>query len=94
MAFALAKRGARVYIASRNFERLEKVALEINCIPIKADLTTRNGCIALAKEIKSRETILHVLINNSGVAWGDDMKSFNEPKGWLMSLNKGCTICP
>jgi NADP-dependent 3-hydroxy acid dehydrogenase YdfG len=93
MAAALAKNGAKVYIASRNMQRLEQVALEIKCIPLQADLTTKTGCMALASEMKRRETVLHVLINNSGVAWGDQMMKFNEPKGWSMQLIKGRSVC-
>lgn len=55
---------------------------EGSCIPIEADLTTASGCKALASTLSSRESKIHVLVNNSGVSWAQPMEKFNEEKGW------------
>ncbi len=77
---ALVASGAKVYIASRNLEACEKVAAELGgadrCIGLAADLSTEAGVIGLADEIKRREDRLHILINNSGVAWGAPLEEF------------------
>ncbi|GKT45898.1 rhamnolipids biosynthesis 3-oxoacyl-[acyl-carrier-protein] reductase [Colletotrichum spaethianum] len=74
---ALAANGAKVYITSRNQDKLdntaktyggENVAGEI--IPIQADVTSKADIDKLFKEISSKEDCLDVLINNAGVSSG------------------------
>jgi NAD(P)-dependent dehydrogenase (short-subunit alcohol dehydrogenase family) len=80
MTEALVASGAKVYIASRNLEVCEKVAAELggegHCIGLSADLSTEEGVVALANELKSREDSLHILVNNSGVARGAPLEEF------------------
>jgi NAD(P)-dependent dehydrogenase (short-subunit alcohol dehydrogenase family) len=80
MTEALVASGAKVYIASRKREVCEKVAAELGgddrCIGLGADLSTEEGVVALANEIKQREDQLHILVNNSGVAWGAPLEKF------------------
>jgi NAD(P)-dependent dehydrogenase (short-subunit alcohol dehydrogenase family) len=80
MTKALVASGAKVYIASRKREVCEKVAAELGgedrCIGLGADLSTEAGVIGLADELKRREEKLHILVNNSGVAWGAPMEAF------------------
>jgi len=80
MTEALVAAGAKVYIASRKREVCEKVAAELGgddrCIGLGADLSTEAGVVGLADEIKRREDRLHILVNNSGVAWGASMEEF------------------
>lgn len=85
-----------MYIASRKLDELEKAAKQLNetaartgafpsgtaCVPIKADIATKDGCYALADEIKKREKRLDILVNNSGLTWGDKLTEFPEQKGW------------
>lgn len=77
-----------VYIASRKLKNLEGAAKLLNgirpgsTVPLEADLTTAKGCHALADEIKRREDSVDVLINNSGVSWGSELKDTDEKKGW------------
>lgn len=89
MATAFAVNGAKVYIASRKMKNLEKAANDLNamrdgcCIPITADLTTKEGCLKLAEKLKELEPNgLDVLINNSGVSWGSTLEDVDEKKGW------------
>jgi len=77
---ALVASGARVYIASRKREVCEKVAAQLggdeHCIGLGADLSTEAGVVGLADEIKRREARLHILVNNSGAAWGAPLEDF------------------
>lgn len=71
---ALAVNGAKVYIAGRTEEKLERVAELYNkdipgeIIPLQADITNKNEINKLAEEISSRDGHLSILINNSGIA--------------------------
>jgi NAD(P)-dependent dehydrogenase (short-subunit alcohol dehydrogenase family) len=80
MTRALVASGAKVYIASRKREVCEKVAAELGgddrCIGLGADLSTEEGVVGLADELKRREDKLHILVNNSGMAWGAPMEEF------------------
>jgi NAD(P)-dependent dehydrogenase (short-subunit alcohol dehydrogenase family) len=80
MTQALVASGAKVYIASRKREVCEKVAAELggddHCIGLGADLSTEEGVVGLADELKRREDKLHILVNNSGMAWGAPMEEF------------------
>ena len=81
----LAAGAAKVYIASRDMAALEETAKKLSpegkCVPIQVNLSSVEGCKALAAEIASREEKLHILVNNSGTAWGAPMKDFPE-SGW------------
>jgi len=82
--------GARVYISSRKAAACEETAAELgeNCIPIPQDVSTVEGCRALAAAIAEREGKLDILVNNAGVAWGAAFEEFPE-SGWdkVMNLN-------
>ena len=95
MSAALAQNGARVYIASRKLDELERIARVLNAsapadgpfgraavIPIRADLQNKAGCDALGAEIARRERSIDILINNSGLTWGAPLTDFPEEKGW------------
>lgn len=94
MAAALARNGAKVYIASRKLPELQRVAESLSqlsptgavegpaVVPLQADVSSKAGCDALANEIKAREKTLNILINNSGVTWGAVIDDFPETKGW------------
>ncbi|PWN93847.1 putative NADPH-dependent beta-ketoacyl reductase [Acaromyces ingoldii] len=94
MAAAYIRNGAKVYIASRKLPELEKQAAALSalspkgkvngpaCIPLEADISTKAGCDALAKQIKERESQLDILVNNAGLTWGAPLTDFPEAKGW------------
>lgn len=77
------KQGAKVYISGRKADQGEAAAAEFGdqCIYIQGDISTYEGCKALAAEIASREDKLDILVNNAGVAWGEEYTSFSEG-GW------------
>lgn len=85
--------GAKVYISARKAEACDATAAELSagggtCIPIPQDISTVEGCRALAAEIGRREPRLDILVNNAGAAWAADFDEFPE-HGWdkVMNLN-------
>lgn len=84
--------GAKVYIASRKQDVCKEVAKALSehgeCIGLGADLSTPEGCIALAKEIADREDTLDILVNNSGITWGAPFESFpDDAFAKVMNMN-------
>ncbi|KAI0134759.1 short chain dehydrogenase/reductase family [Xylariales sp. AK1849] len=86
--------GARVYISSRDARACETAASELNAlgpgtaIALPADLLQLSECERLASELKQRESHLHVLVNNSGIAWGAPLESFpDEQWSRILTLN-------
>ncbi|MCG5433953.1 SDR family oxidoreductase [Mycobacterium sp. MYCO198283] len=72
--------GAKVYVSSRKpdactaaAERLSEFG-EVYAIP--ADVSTEDGCRALIDEVGTRESALHILVNNAGATWGASFESF------------------
>ena len=53
-----------------------------------ADLDTPEAVVALADEMKARESKLHILINNAGRTWGAPLETFPD-KAWpgVMAVN-------
>ena len=84
------EQGAKVYISSRKVPACEETAAELgpNCIPLPMDVSTVEGCKALAAQIAEREDHLDILVNNAGAAWGVPFEEFPE-SGWdkVMDLN-------
>jgi NAD(P)-dependent dehydrogenase (short-subunit alcohol dehydrogenase family) len=82
--------GAKVYISSRKAGACEDTAAELGdgCIALPQDVSTVDGCKALAAAIAEREGKLDILVNNAGVAWGAPFEEFPE-SGWdkVMDLN-------
>lgn len=82
--------GAKVYISSRKAPACEETAAELgpNCIPLPMDVSTVDGCKALAAAMATREPHLDILVNNAGAAWGVEFTEFPE-SGWdkVMDLN-------
>ena len=82
--------GAKVYISSRKADQCDATAAELgpNCISLPQDVSTVEGCRALAAQIAEREPKLDILVNNAGAAWGEPFETFPE-SGWdkVMNLN-------
>lgn len=82
--------GAKVYVSSRKAAACEEVSAELgsNCIALPADISTVEGCKALAAQLAEREKRLDILVNNAGAAWGEAFATFPE-SGWdkVMDLN-------
>ena len=90
MAEGFIAAGAKVYISSRKADACEKTASELgpNCIPLPMDVSSVEGCKALAAALAERESKLDILVNNAGAAWGAPFEEFPEA-GWdkVMDLN-------
>lgn len=84
--------GARVYIASRDKERIGAIARELSneggCIALPADVSTLSGIRALADALASNEPKLDILVNNAGAARTSPIETFTE-EAWdqVMDLN-------
>jgi len=88
--------GARVYIASRDAAACDAAAAELNAlgrgggaaVSLPADLQSLEACRALAAQLTEKEEKLHVVVHNSGAAWGADFDSFPD-HAWtkLLTLN-------
>ena len=82
--------GAKVYISSRKADVCEAVANELgpNCIAVPQDISTVDGCKALAATMAEHESGVDILVNNAGAAWGAAFETFPEA-GWdkIMNLN-------
>jgi 2-deoxy-D-gluconate 3-dehydrogenase len=93
IAAAFVERGARVYISSRKAAACDATAEELSagggaCVSLPQDVSTVEGCRALAAAYAEREPSLDILINNAGAAWGAPFDEFPE-SGWdkVMNLN-------
>ena len=66
-----------MYITSRKAKDCDDTTKELNtvgpgtCVALPADIHKVSEVERLVKEISSRETALHVLVNNAGTAWGE-----------------------
>ncbi|HET9230161.1 MAG TPA: SDR family oxidoreductase [Vitreimonas sp.] len=84
--------GAKVYISSRKTDACDAAAGELSaygpCIPLPQDVSTVEGCQALAGKVSDLEGKLDILVNNAGAAWGAPFEEFPE-HGWdkVMDLN-------
>ncbi|VVT24325.1 Rhamnolipids biosynthesis 3-oxoacyl-(acyl-carrier-protein) reductase [Sphingomonas sp. EC-HK361] len=82
--------GAKVYISSRKAAACEDTVAELgpNCIALPQDVSTVDGCKALAAKLAEHEDRLDILVNNAGAAWGVPFEEFPE-SGWdkVMDLN-------
>ncbi len=80
IAQGLVEAGAKTYISSRKTDVIEKEAAALSksgtCIAVQADLSTEEGCNALAAEIGKREEQLHIVVNNAGNNWGAPFEQY------------------
>jgi NAD(P)-dependent dehydrogenase (short-subunit alcohol dehydrogenase family) len=93
IAAGYAAQGAKVYISSRKAAACDATATELTagggtCISLPQDVSTLEGCKALAARLAEHETKLDILVNNAGAAWGAAFDEFPE-SGWdkVMTLN-------
>ncbi len=80
----------RIYISARKEDQINATVAEFGdkVVGLVSDLSTVDGCEALAAEINARESSLDILVNNAGAAWGEAFETHSE-KGWdrTMDLN-------
>src|SRR5262249_48278334 len=70
----LAERGARVVIASRKVDNLERVAGELrdaghDCLVVPTDVRDADACEALVAQAAQHYGRLDILVNNAGGSW-------------------------
>jgi NAD(P)-dependent dehydrogenase (short-subunit alcohol dehydrogenase family) len=91
-AEALLGAGARVLIASRKAEACERAAHELStlgpCEGFGGTVANEAGVAALAAETRNRTDVLHILVNNAGVTWGEPFETYPW-KAWerVMAVN-------
>jgi 2-deoxy-D-gluconate 3-dehydrogenase len=85
--------GAKVYISSRKAQACDATAAALSgdgapCLSLPQDVSTIEGCRALAARFSELEPKLDILVNNAGAAWGAPFDDFPE-SGWdkVMNLN-------
>jgi 2-deoxy-D-gluconate 3-dehydrogenase len=83
--------GAKVYISSRKAAQCDAAAEALSagggtCVSLPQDLSTVDGCRALADRLAALEPKLDILVNNAGAAWGAEFDEFPE-SGWDKVLN-------
>ena len=80
--------GAKVYISSRKPAACDAAAAELGpmCVSLPQDVSTVEGCQALAARYAEHESKLDILVNNAGAAWGAPFDEFPE-SGWDKVLN-------
>lgn len=85
--------GAKVYISARKADACLATAAELSksggtCIALPQDISTVDGCRALADALRAHERKLDILVNNAGAAWAAPFDEFPE-HGWdkVMNLN-------
>jgi NAD(P)-dependent dehydrogenase (short-subunit alcohol dehydrogenase family) len=80
----------RVYISARKGPQVAAAVDHFGdrVIGIPGDVSTVEGCRAIAAEVAARESKLDILINNAGAAWGAPFEDFPEA-GWdkVMDVN-------
>jgi len=93
IAAAFVAQGAKVYVSSRKAGVCDDVAAELSggsgqCISLPQDISTVEGCQALARRYGELEDRLDILVNNAGAAWAADFDVFPEAS-WdkVMNLN-------
>ncbi len=85
IAAGLLDAGCRVIIAARKAAQVHSAASELaargDCESIVADLSTPEGCGALAAAVGERWESLDILVNNAGASWGAQLDEF-PVHGW------------
>ncbi|KAF8745116.1 hypothetical protein AX14_010580 [Amanita brunnescens Koide BX004] len=82
IAAAFIQNGAKVYITSRKARDLQSASEELSalgpgsCIPLSANLQEYGEVVRLSEELRAREVMLHVLVNNAGTAWNAPLDEF------------------
>ena len=87
--------GAKGYITSRKADSCNETAAELgpNCIPLPMDVSSVEGCKALAAAFAEREEKLDILVNNAGVFEENPLTS-DEPdwlSGWERTMQINLT---
>lgn len=80
IARGLARAGAEVIISSRKADACEAAVAELKQLgearAIPADLSSEEGCLALAAAVSGQVERLDLLVNNAGATWGAPLGEF------------------
>ncbi len=97
MAEALVSGGAHVMICSRKADACEAVAAQLNELDAPGsaegfggDLSSGEGVLATAAEVRNRTDKLHILANNAGATWGEEFEKFPR-NAWDKIMNVNVT---
>jgi NAD(P)-dependent dehydrogenase (short-subunit alcohol dehydrogenase family) len=90
IARGLVEAGAIVYVSSRNADACQQVADELGerAIAVPGDVSTGDGCRALATAVGEHTDHLDVLVNNAGATWGAGIDDYPD-EAWdkVLGLN-------
>lgn len=84
--------GVHVHVNSRKPEACDEVVAELSeygtCSAVPGDLSTQEGCAAVAAAVAGSVDRLDILVNNAGATWGSTFDEFPD-KAWskVMDLN-------
>lgn len=82
--------GATVYLSSRKASACEELAAELgeHAHAVPADVSTGDGCRALADAVAAHTDRLDVLVNNAGATWGAAIEDYPD-EAWekVLGLN-------
>ncbi|PVX71606.1 SDR family oxidoreductase [Paraburkholderia unamae] len=85
IAEAFVKAGARVYICSRDAEKCDAAARDLQqfgtCVSLPCNIASAEDRQRLVRQLKEHETALNVLINNAGAIWAAPLEEYPE-SGW------------
>ncbi|MDN5852551.1 MAG: SDR family oxidoreductase [Actinomycetia bacterium] len=70
--------GARVFVSSRSAADCDRVSDDLGerAVSVPADVSTVDGCRALAAGVREHTDSLDVLVNNAGATWGADLQDY------------------
>lgn len=75
--------GANVIITSRDEKACAEAAAKLQCQYIASNVSTREGCEALAHNVTGMfQNRLDVLINNAGTSWGEPLDREKSKTNW------------
>ena len=84
--------GATVFVASRKADAVEATVAELSPLGAiegtPANLSTEEGCRALADWVAERTASLDILVNNAGATWGAPLAEHDD-RAWdrVLDLN-------
>ena len=85
IARGLLSAGAEVMICSRKADASERAASELaqfgSCVGVVADLSSREGVLAVADAARTHFGTLDLLVNNAGMTWGATLDQYPE-RAW------------
>ncbi len=90
IAEGLLDAGCRLVISARKVDQVTAAAEEMSqrgeVEAIPADLSTPEGCHALAAAVAERTDRLDILVNNAGASWGEPLDTY-PVSGWDKVMN-------